>query len=490
MANSRKKKKRSQWSSNHQHQASCKTSHEEEKAVNSLMEAFASVSLQEANGDLNKAAEIFEGFTADEKLDSQTVSCSSSSSSSGSLNWDQGWPCAKDRAKHKKVVAATGMVSSVIANDYVSSRTPRKDSKFKEVYAYEPLNKVDAEQFLCSMLGEDCELSLAVVRDVLCQCGYDVQKALNTLLELCASSFEHSENGQTAESFAGNSEETELYLECTYNLSDRASDSTSLTCENDSQDNEWIGGYRCRKYSEVLTGSGVQPEVGVQTSKSELPGEVLKALYNMPKRSEFKRNAMNWKDIVKKMESLGQRFECAAPSAAESELVHAEGDEYQVFRKTARKHWDEMKSYYHKAAVAFSNGEREYASHLSEQGRLSDKMAREADEKASKEIFRARNRSIENVITFDLHGQHVRQAMRLLKVHLLFGAYACSVQIFRVITGCGGSHGMAKSKLKQSVIDLVEREGIEWREENRGTILIRLDGQREFAFMESEDDID
>lgn len=34
-----------------------------------------------------------------------------------------------------------------------------------------------------------------------------------------------------------------------------------------------------------------------------------------------------------------------------------------------------------------------------------------------------RNKSIENVITIDLHGQHVRQALRLLKVHLLFGAY-------------------------------------------------------------------
>lgn len=113
-----------------------------------------------------------------------------------------------------------------------------------------------------------------------------------------------------------------------------------------------------------------------------------------------------------------------------------------------------------------------------------------------------RNKSIENVITIDLHGQHVKQALRLLKVHLLFGAYvrcknlvhssselyisectffvlapsklsnfglkfvtycclffslcfsATAVQFFRVITGCG-SHGVGKSKLKQSVWVLI-----------------------------------
>lgn len=144
---------------------------------------------------------------------------------------------------------------------------------------------------------------------------------------------------------------------------------------------------------------------------------------------------------------------------------------------------------YQKAATAFSNGEREHAAYLSEQGRLYNKKAREADEKASQEIFKARNKSIENVITIDLHGQHVRQALRLLKVHLLFGAYVRSVQFFRVITGCG-SHGVGKSKLKQSVLDLVKREGIEWSEENRGTILIKLDGQREFTFLDLESDSD
>jgi hypothetical protein len=31
------------------------------------------------------------------------------------------------------------------------------------------VEKEEAEQFLCSMLGNDCELSMGVVRDVLCK---------------------------------------------------------------------------------------------------------------------------------------------------------------------------------------------------------------------------------------------------------------------------------------------------------------------------------
>ncbi|KAK4483086.1 hypothetical protein RD792_010263 [Penstemon davidsonii] len=91
------------------------------------------------------------------------------------------------------------------------------------------------------------------------------------------------------------------------------------------------------------------------------------------------------------------------------------------------------------------------------------------------------------MITVDLHGQHIKQAMRLLKLHLLFGAYVRSVRLFRVITGCGNS-GVGKSKLKDSVINLLKNEGIEWSEENRGTLLIRLNGQTDFSFLDSGSD--
>lgn len=40
------------------------------------------------------------------------------------------------------------------------------------------------------------------------------------------------------------------------------------------------------------------------------------------------------------------------------------------------------------------------------------------------------------------------------------------------------------------VVNLLKNEGIEWREENQGTVLIRLDGPKEFSFLDSGSDGD
>ena len=97
---------------------------------------------------------------------------------------------------------------------------------------------------------------------------------------------------------------------------------------------------------------------------------------------------------------------------------------YDAYRGTAKQHWDSVTSYHQKAATAYSNGSIAYAGYLSQEAKVKAKMAREAEEKASLEIFKAKNKDkgIENdVMTIDLHGQHVKQAIKLLKIHLLYG---------------------------------------------------------------------
>ncbi|KAM7496449.1 hypothetical protein LguiA_020863 [Lonicera macranthoides] len=502
-----KKKKRSRppKRTGGKNDAVCVEDNGETKVLNNLIEAFASVSMEEAkaaykeaNGDPNKAAETLGGFVAENGSTSTSGSVGSSSNSNFSLgfmevNCEQNGVKEKGfrGGKPKKVVAASGMVSSVLGKDYVRS-TPKRDwGKNREKgFSDEPLSKGDAEQFLCSMLGDECELSMAVVRDVLCQCGYDLEKALNVLLELSGPTSEQSNHGHCQDYGASIKQDTQFLLESS-DVTDRASDSTSLSSESEFQDNAWYLGHHCRNYSQVLAGAEGRSSTSPKGSVSELPWKVLESLFNTPpKSSQHEPNTMNWRNVVKKMESLGQSFEsCPLTNAELQKRAQAKGDEYQVFRQTAKQHWDSMKSYYQKATTAYTNGERQYATYLSEQGRLHNKMAREADERASQDIFTARNKSFENMITIDLHGQHVKQAMRLLKLHLLFGAYVRSVRFFKVITGCG-SHGLGKSKLKQSVTNLLEKEGVEWKEENRGTLLIMLDGQREFSFLDSESDTD
>ncbi|CAI9778711.1 unnamed protein product [Fraxinus pennsylvanica] len=514
-----KKKKRSRVSKKEKAKspaASSESSNENvERVLKNLTEAFSSVSLEQAasaykevNGDPNRAAEILAKAVESAVDEDHSTSCSSSSanynmdtssSSNGNYNVDtsssssasefvQANDCVQQgfklnsKIRSKKVVATAGMVATMLGKDYVRS-TPNKSSLKWKGFHEDSWSREDKEQFLCSMLGSECDLNLGVIRDVLCQCGYDFEKALDVLLELSGSSSKQSKCCYDST----DGEDAQFLLESNGSLSDEILNSTSHPSEIEVQDNVSPTVNLFRNLSEVSTASESHCLKETGNSESELPLEVLKSLFNMPtpKNAEHEPNTMNWRNVVKKMESLGQRLE---PGGGEQEQsLHAKGDEYKAFRVTAKQHWESMNSYYQKAATAFANGEREYASYLSEQGRLHNKRAQEADEKASQDIFTARNKNIENMITIDLHGQHIKQAMRLLKLHLLFGACVRSVQLFRVITGCG-RHGVGRSKLKNSVIGLLQKEGITWCEENSGTLIIRLDGRSNFNFLDCDSD--
>ncbi|GKU93369.1 hypothetical protein SLEP1_g6966 [Rubroshorea leprosula] len=129
----------------------------------------------------------------------------------------------------------------------------------------------------------------------------------------------------------------------------------------------------------------------------------------------------------------------------------AKGDEYHVFRKKANKHWNFAGSRYEEAKVANSKGERRNAAHLYDQGKIQAKLARAADEKASQDIFKAMNECIENEIEIDLHGQHCKEAVNILKQRLpCGGTHLASIRTLKVITGYG-SHSEGKAVLKPSV---------------------------------------
>ena len=472
----------------------------EKQKIDSLMEAFCSFSVEEATaayreagGDLNRAAEVLSNLVDDYDPSAVSVASGSSGQETGSTSEygaGSSSSCGEDLTrerwfkgrKENRVIAATGMVSSVIAKDYLK---PKKEEFFtsKEICGKgkKAGDREKAEQFLSSMLGDDCELSLAVVRDVLCQCGYDVDMALNVLLDMSSSSTDDSLSGRCSG----------------VGLSDSPTE-TSFDIDTSESEPSFWGGYSQRDYSKALMsspdpfetsqGSSADPFATSQGSSEPcLPQKVLESLYNVPRSPKHEPKAMNWRNVAKKMQSLG--IDCSSSSGEGSQPdTLAKDDGYHELRKGATEQWNVTKSYYQKAAEAYSKGGRAHAAYLSEKGRAASKLAQRADERASQDIFVARNRDIENVITIDLHGQHVKQAMKLLKMHLLLGSYVPSVQTLRVITGCG-SHGFGKSKVKQSVTMLLEREGVRYCEENKGTLLIKLEGRsREFSFLDTESD--
>ncbi|KAK4275167.1 hypothetical protein QN277_018296 [Acacia crassicarpa] len=452
---------------------------------------------KDAEEDLDKSAQIPIGYFVDNFKDSST--CSSSSGFSGldlasTSGSSEGFTesnyvdmsCASGfrRGKQKKVSAAMGTVSTVLGKEYMRRNSSRRIGYHND----EVVGMAEKEQFLCSMLGNDCDISLAVVRDVLCQCGYNVDKALDVLLEMSTPCHQQCENDRNPDGAADNVDDMQFpaYHD---NLVDSRSECTSFSSEGEFSDNFWsLGSFR-RNYAEVLSGCKAQYDNSSGNLKADLPQKVLESLFDFHKSTEHGKDAMNWRNVVKKMQSLAPQYNTSRGVAESQQHTSAKGDGYSVFREDANQHWDSTRSYYQKAAAAYTKKDRAYAAYLSDQGREQSNLAQKADAKASHDIFMARNKDIENVITIDLHGQHIKPAMKMLKLHLIFGSLVPSVQTLRVITGCG-SHGVGKSKLKQSVVKLLEKEKIEWYEENRGTVIIKPSGSREFSFLDTDSDSD
>lgn len=168
----------------------------EEKVIGGLVAAFGSVSFAEAaaaykevEGDANKAAKILgNSFLLEESgAEDQSTTCSSSSgiwasssrssvattsTSSSSSSEVFSEPnvgrngVRNQKARAKKVVAVAGTVSTMLGKDYVRSVQKRTSVKSK---GFGEGSWSEAEQFLWSMLGEDSELSMDVVSDVLCE---------------------------------------------------------------------------------------------------------------------------------------------------------------------------------------------------------------------------------------------------------------------------------------------------------------------------------
>lgn len=464
---------------------------DESRVLNGLTEGIASFTIEETIENLNETISNSSANRDDDSAESfgNLTETASSSSGSSSLSNCEGYNHriggkVSKGSRGNKVIASTGMVSTVLGKDYVP--TSKKGSgvpKWKG-FANGGASHEDAEQFLCSMLSDDCELGMDLVKDVLCQTAYDVEKALDILLELTASSTELSNSSQHNISNT-QSKDNRAFLEAWDNSTDWTSD---LASSSKNESNVSYMGFNDRNYFDVFVNGGSHAP-SVPKTPSELTQDVLESLFKTPKSSKHEPNAMNWRNVVKKMESLGKMIDYPSEDTPKNHQIPTNGNDYQIYRSNATQHWDSMKSYYHKAANAYASGRREHAAYLSDQGRMCNEKARQADERASNDIFDSRNKKFENVITIDLHGQHVKRGMKLLKLHLLFGAYVRSVRVFRVITGCG-SHGLGRSKLKQSVVKLLETEKIEWKEENRGTILIKLNGQKEFGFLDSGSDSD
>ncbi|CAO2199637.1 unnamed protein product [Urochloa humidicola] len=490
--------------------ASSSAAGEERRHLAWLLEAFASASIdqidsayREAGGDPFLAAGIL-GSTQDTQPP-QPPQPAPQPPPPPDLSPRSGSGGRKAGRRPKRVaVAATGMVADVIGKEYTRPATPpvsapnawkgRDGEKDVGGAGGRKYSVEEAEQFLCSMLGDNSELGMGVVRDVLGQYGYDVEKALDALLDI--SGVSSAQNMETHHPNSGRNGTSHL------NMFPRNGLSAGILPAGNKRSPRQLTDQECNTSLQSELGHGFpwcQPQISyakavMEAPRSTLPSrstevkadpqQVLDSLFKIeiPELRTYEPSSMDWKKVVKKLQSFNSAV------ASNGQEKPQTGNGYREFRGVAARHYDKMKEYYQKAALAYSKGDKSYAAYLAEEGKHYRELARIEDEKASRNIFEARNKHITNTVTIDLHGQHVQQAMKLLKVHMMICICMPSV-LLRVITGCG-SEGTGKGKIKRSVIELAEKEQIEWREENSGTIALRLGGPREYRFLEYDSDSD
>lgn len=567
---------------------------EETQTLKCLLDAFPSMSLEEiasaysrANCDANKTAEVLM------KLESSTTTANMCGTIVGNENLVLiELPRKKDiyghkgmnsghtskisnGKKQKKISVATGTISSVLGNRY--ARVMPCDNKTEAaVNAWKdkgknvkklqvdrngtPLDLTDTmvlvqqrhvEEFLNSMMGDGLQLDMATVKDVLGECGYDVQKSLNRLLDLAATSKIHHKDGSSGTSSGDYSGEKEGLIEisframlesfpdrdqcellracqvaegdieqalsilekenlnafgtkeeCVRQQPDRENNSVKSTLErlkrsfpdlSESTLHEILESVNF-SYSEAintLIEAGVESKRVETSDKSSLPREVLESLFKMSESSENPPpstgyvSAMRLKRKSKKVptqNSLANLSETR--EAPPKDGIEEEEDEYNHLRKIASQHWEIMKSYYQEAAAAYSRGERAHAGYLSEEGNYYKQIARETDEKASQQIFDIKNRDFQNDVTIDLHSQHVKDAIRLLKLHIQSLACISSIHCLKVITGSG------RGRIKRAVTHFLEKEGISWTDENPGAIVIKISdvNPNDLSFVNTDND--
>ncbi|PUZ58754.1 hypothetical protein GQ55_5G533700 [Panicum hallii var. hallii] len=406
------------------------------------------------------------------------------------------------RRPRRVAVAATGMIADVIGKDYTRPATPPvsapnawkvRDEERDSGSGARKYSVEEAEQFLCSMLGDNSELGMGVVRDVLGQYGYDVEKALDALLDISGVSSvqnmgtQHPNAGRNGTRhltmFTGNGQSVDNLPAGNARSPRQLMDQVSNTSLQSELGHEFLWDESQFSYAKAVMEAPRSSTLPSRSTEVKAdPQQVLDSLFKIPEMRTYEPSSMDWKKVVKKLQSFN------STATSYNQQRPKTGDGYREFRGVAARHYDKMKEYYQKAALAYSKGDKSYAAYLAEEGKHYRELARMEDEKASRNIFEVRNKHITNTVTIDLHGQHVQQAMKLLKVHMMICICMPSV-LLRVITGCG-SEGTGKGKIKRSVIELAEKEHIEWHEENSGTIALRLGGPREYRFLEYDSDSD
>ncbi|RQO85971.1 hypothetical protein POPTR_001G401900v4 [Populus trichocarpa] len=384
--------------------------------------------------------------------------------------------------KSKRYPVSMGAVSSVLGKEYakpkplthrsVEATKPLKlDSKdfpvsdvWREknppsMVARHGIMQAGVEEFLFQMLGNGFQLDMTLIQEVLGRCGYDIQKSIDELLELSASTLEKSDDAVS------------MAME---ESTKQCSDQESLSLQEQTQQLRGTQSDGARLHKENLTGS-----LKREHNRVSLEREILQSLFDLPERSEeapkktrLVRQARSvfGKPAVTPHKDTAKEHKPSAAKPLADTRGEAEGDEnsYEVLRKAVKEYWITKKEFYKAAADAFAEGDHARADKLMDQGQFFNEKAREADEKSFQKLMETRD---DEIVSLDLLGFEPKEALHSLRFHLTSFSGIPSIKYLRVVIE-NDEKDTTKGKRRRLIMKQLEKESIKWTDEGNGQIIL------------------
>ncbi|KAF7803464.1 putative nuclear RNA export factor SDE5 isoform X2 [Senna tora] len=433
--------------------------YDEENALNSLLDAFGSAfSLEEiasayckASRNANLAGEIL--------FDMQR---SSSISALNSSNADAGVEVCTESsyglssenschdAEHSRGLKAkvhpvsVGTVSSRLGKDYVKSmplanwsyRAKTKPLKLdanvlsmSEIWddqskpntlKHDKLHQ-DMEDFLFKMLGDGFQLDRDKIREVLDNCGYDMQKSMEKLMDESILTSDKKARVVGESSGTVILQSTDMKLKSELPSSERKSQSAYPRCNSSKVSNKGVDLRWQRK------------------ERDDLQKELLASLFHVPQHFDEspKRIVKDVKNLSPYRQVVNEPPPEDSPGEFETDISYSQlenigledEDDYQNLRKAVKENRATTKEYFKAAIDEFAKENHAKACRLLEQGQFFLTKAHEADEESNKMIVETKVEEVEEM-PLDLHDHGSKEAIRLLKTHL---SYLSGIPTFKYL---------------------------------------------------------
>ncbi|KAF7822745.1 putative nuclear RNA export factor SDE5 isoform X4 [Senna tora] len=381
---------------------------------------------------------------------------------------------SESRAGKSKVrPASLGTVSGIVGRDYIQPKTltkryPEVNKPLKldanelpasEIWCEKPSPSDtvakgtisdDVVNFLFKMLGDGFQLDKTKIHEILGHCGYDVQKTMEKLLDMSASTL------------------------------DKCEDVLDLTGKNSKDQYPDVDSASSKEAGTIVCNSTDSPKR--DGDRVNLQKEVLTTLFSFPQRYEKipkpvrpVRASPYGKPVVEPPEDTMKDRQIAV---VEPQVIKEEHDDikdensYDVLRQAVREYWTTMKVYYKAAIEAFLKGDYARADKFLEQGNFFDRRAREEDEKSAQKLLETK--VDDNDMPLDLHENDPESALKLLRLHLTSLSGIPSIKYLRVKVGTRDKD--PKGARKKRIIKQLKKDSINWTEEDDGgTLRLQVD---------------